>query len=104
MPTQREASDSFETNNSGAINGGSVAANGSVIETSLNRFRGTCGQITRLDVPAACATRLKSLGLFEGQRVQLARGGNPMIVKAAGGKIAVAGEIARGIFLSVAPS
>jgi hypothetical protein len=45
---------------------------------------------------------LKSLGLFEGQQVQLARVGNPLIVKAAGGKIAVAGEIAKGIYMRVA--
>ncbi len=71
-------------------------------EISLDQFVGTAGEIARLDLPEACANRLKSLGLFEGQQVLLARGGNPLIVKAAGGKIAVAGEIAKGIFMRVA--
>ena len=73
-------------------------------EVTLDHFTGHDGEIVRLDLPEACAIRLKSLGLFEGQRVELARGGNPMILKAAGGRIAVAGEIAKGIFLRVAHS
>ncbi|TWT98822.1 FeoA family protein [Neorhodopirellula pilleata] len=73
-------------------------------EITLDHFTGRDGEIVRLDLPEACATRLKSLGLFEGQRVELARGGNPMILKAAGGRIAVAGEIAKGIFLRAAHS
>lgn len=71
-------------------------------EVSLEHFIGTSGEIARLDLPEACAIRLKALGLFAGQHVQLSRVGNPMIVKAAGGKIAVAGEIARGIYMRVA--
>ena len=71
-------------------------------EISLDQFLGTAGEIARLDLPEACANRLKSLGLFEGQQVQLARIGNPLIVKAAGGKVAVAGEIAKGIYMRVA--
>ncbi|MCM2374098.1 FeoA family protein [Aporhodopirellula aestuarii] len=73
-------------------------------EITLDHFIGTAGEIARLDLPEACAIRLKSLGLFEGQYVQLARSGNPMIVKAAGGKIAVAGDIAKGIYMRVAHS
>jgi Fe2+ transport system protein FeoA len=42
---------------------------------------------------------LKALGLFEGQQVQLSRRGNPLILKAAGSRIAVAGEIAQQIFV-----
>ncbi len=71
-------------------------------EVSLEHFIGTSGEIARLDLPEACAIRLKSLGLFAGQHVQLSCSGNPLIVKAAGGKIAVAGEIARGIYMRVA--
>lgn len=74
-----------------------------ISEITLNHFVGTTGEIARLDLPEACATRLKSLGLFEGQQLQLASAGNPIIVKAAGGKIAVAGEIARGIYMRVTP-
>lgn len=70
-----------------------------ITEVSLQDYAESTGQIARLDVPEVCAQRLKSLGLFEGQDLQLARGGNPMIVKAAGGKVAVAGEIAEKIFM-----
>ena len=73
-------------------------------EITLDHFDDHTGEIARLDLPEACAIRLKSLGLFEGQHVELARSGNPMIVKAAGGKIAVAGEIAKGIFMRAAHS
>lgn len=71
-------------------------------EISLEHFIGTSGEIARLDLPDASAIRLKSLGLFAGQHVELSRGSNPLIVKAAGGKVAVAGEIARGIYMRVA--
>lgn len=57
------------------------------------------GKIVRLDLPDALANRLKAMGLFEGQDVAVSRGGNPMIVKAAGGKIAVAAELARQIMV-----
>lgn len=73
-------------------------------ETTLDLFRGRDGEIARLNLPEACANRLKSLGLFEGQRVELARAGNPMILKAAGGRIAVATEIAKGILMRAAHS
>lgn len=73
-------------------------------EITLDRFTDEVGEISRMDLPDACAIRLKSLGLFEGQKIKLARVGNPMILKAAGGKIAVAGEIARGIFMRAAHS
>jgi Fe2+ transport system protein FeoA len=73
-------------------------------ETTLDHFSGNTGEIARLDLPEACAIRLKSLGLFEGQQVELTRSGNPLILKAAGGKIAVAGEIAKGIFMRAAHS
>lgn len=73
-------------------------------EITLDHFNDSTGEIARLDLPEACAIRLKSLGLFEGQHVELTRAGNPMILKAAGGKIAVAGEIAKGIFMRAAHS
>ena len=40
------------------------------------------------------AARLKAMGIYEGQKVELARAGNPLIVKAAGSKMAIADEIA----------
>jgi len=68
-------------------------------ETNLNDFVGKSGRITRLEVPELMGIRLKAMGLFEGQYLELSRLGNPMIVKAAGGKIAIAREIAQGIFM-----
>src|SRR6056297_2080318 len=54
-------------------------------ETNLNDFVGKSGRITRLEVPELMGIRLKAMGLFEGQYLELSRLGNPMIVKAAGG-------------------
>jgi len=68
-------------------------------EVALDRFIADEGQIARLNLPDGCAVRLKSLGLFEGQNIQLAKRGNPLILKAAGGRIAVADEIASQIFV-----
>jgi len=60
--------------------------------------------IRQLDLPDSCALRLKAMGLFEGQRVEIARWGNPLVVKAAGSKIALAREIARHILVGPATS
>jgi Fe2+ transport system protein FeoA len=55
-----------------------------------------------LDLPDTSALRLKALGIFEGQRIELAKRGSPMIVKAAGGRVAIAEEIARRILVRAA--
>ncbi|KLU04569.1 MULTISPECIES: FeoA family protein [Rhodopirellula] len=70
-----------------------------IAELALDRCGSNCAEIIRLDLPENCASRLKALGLFEGQLVQLSRRGNPLILKAAGSRIAVAGEIAQQIFV-----
>ncbi|MFG0264501.1 MAG: ferrous iron transport protein A [Rhodopirellula sp. JB055] len=70
-----------------------------IAELALDRCGSNCAEIIRLDLPESCASRLKALGLFEGQQVQLSRRGNPLILKAAGSRIAVAGEIAQQIFV-----
>ncbi|WP_315857275.1 FeoA family protein [Rhodopirellula halodulae] len=70
-----------------------------IAELALDRCESACAEIIRLDLPENCAARLKALGLFEGQCVQLSRRGNPLILKAAGSRIAVAGEIAQQIIV-----
>ena len=55
--------------------------------------------IDRLQLDETPANRLKSLGLFEGQHVELSRAGNPLIVKAAGSRVAIAADLAKYIFL-----
>ncbi len=54
-------------------------------------------EVLRLDLQSTAAHRLKALGIFAGQRIRLAKAGNPMIVHAAGGSVAVAHEVAAGI-------
>lgn len=63
-------------------------------EVALDRTSTNQWVIRRLDLPEACARRLKAMGLFEGQQIEIARRGNPLIIKAAGSKIALAREIA----------
>ena len=53
--------------------------------------------VVSLNLPDGSARRLKALGIFEGQELELARRGSPLIVKAAGGKVAIAEDIARQI-------
>ena len=51
-------------------------------------------QIVSLNLSGASAQRLKALGIFEGQTVSVQKRGNPLILKAAGGRVAIAKEIA----------
>ena len=68
-------------------------------ESSLDRLRNDVAIVENLRLPEASAKRLKSLGVFKGQRIELARRGNPLIVKAAGSRIAIAEGIAKHIFV-----
>ena len=55
--------------------------------------------VTQLDLGDIEATRLKSMGIFAGQTVELTKRGNPIIVKVAGGRIAISQAIAQKIFV-----
>lgn len=68
---------------------------------SLRTFAGQDCQIVSIQVPEGSAVRLKALGIFEGQHVALAKRGNPLIVKAAGGRVAIAAELAEHILVQV---
>ena len=65
----------------------------------LSEFSLQFGVIDSLSITGAAAKRLKSLGVFEGQRIELAHRGNPLIIKAAGSKVAIALPIAKRILV-----
>lgn len=69
--------------------------------TYLAEFGGRTAQIVQLNLPAAEEHRLKSLGLFEGQsiEVQKTETGSPLILTAAGSRVAIAHEIAARILV-----
>jgi len=66
---------------------------------SLDQLRTNTAIVNALDLSDSSAQRLKSLGVFEGQRIEVARRGNPLIVKAAGSRIAIASELAKNILV-----
>lgn len=55
--------------------------------------------VEKLNLDLAPANRLKSLGVFEGQQIELTRKGNPLIVKAAGSRVAIAADLAKFILV-----
>lgn len=65
----------------------------------LSHFPSQIGVIESLDLDGPAAKRLKSLGVFAGQRIELAQRGNPLIIKAAGSKVAIARPIAERILV-----
>jgi len=67
------------------------------VTTTLSESASDRCQIVSVNLQGVSAHRLKALGIFEGQEVRLAKRGNPLIVKAAGGKIAIAVDIANQI-------
>ena len=67
----------------------------------INSIGSGSATVTEINLEGFEAARLKAMGIYEGQTVQLAQHGNPVIVKAAGGKMALADEIANRILVSV---
>lgn len=62
--------------------------------TPINRIATGFATVTKIDLNGFEAERLKAMGVFEGQTVELSKGGNPVILKAAGSRLAVADDIA----------
>lgn len=60
---------------------------------------GQTAEILRLDLPEAEAQRLKGMGIFAGQSIEIRKTGDNFIVTAAGGRIAIARQIARHILV-----
>lgn len=67
--------------------------------STLDKLSGVSAVIEKLGVAESSAGRLKSLGIFEGQTIEIAREGNPLIVKAAGSRVAIAQALAKDIFV-----
>lgn len=55
--------------------------------------------VEKLDLEPTSANRLKAMGVFEGQQIELTRQGNPLIVKAAGSRVAIAADLAKRILV-----
>lgn len=68
---------------------------------SISSMRSGSATVTSIDLDGFEAARLKAMGLYEGQTIELSQAGNPVIVKAAGSKMALANEIASHIMVSV---
>lgn len=66
---------------------------------SLFELQHRVAVVEGLSCPDGAANRLKSLGIFAGQQIEVARRGNPFIVKAAGSRIAVSADIAKQILV-----
>lgn len=55
--------------------------------------------VESLDLAELPCKRLKSLGVFEGQLIELSKRGNPMIIKAAGSRVAISQQLAEQIMV-----
>ncbi len=66
---------------------------------TLNRIDEPVAIVKAINLAESAAGRLKALGVFEGQRIEIARRGNPLIVKAAGSRIAIAEGLAKDILV-----
>ena len=66
---------------------------------SLAQLQCSHAVVDSLQCTDSSANRLKSLGIFAGQQIEIARRGNPLIVKAAGSRIAVSEGIAEQILV-----
>jgi len=68
----------------------------------LSEYRGKSAVVAYLDLPDAEARRLKRLGIFEGQLIEFRRAGAVLILKAIGGRVAIAQEVAQQIVVQSA--
>ena len=66
---------------------------------SLDALQSGFAVVESLDCVESTANRLRSLGIFAGQQIEVSRRGNPLIVKAAGSRIAVSQDIAKHILV-----
>lgn len=58
---------------------------------------GRCGVIAALDLEPAATDRLAGLGICVGREIELIQRGDPLIIRACGARIGLAGELARGV-------
>ena len=64
-------------------------------------FTGVHAEIVRFDLSDQDSHRLKRMGVFIGQAVEIRKTGHNFILTAAGGRLAVDQEIAQGIMVQV---
>lgn len=67
---------------------------------SLNALReGTLAQVVDVVAESDDAVRLKSLGVCVGRRLQLVKGGDPLIVRVLGARVGLSARLAAGVAL-----
>ncbi len=69
------------------------------VNSPLSTFGIGLARVARIAIDGNAGIRLKSLGIFAGQRVEVLCAGAIHIVKAAGGRVALGPELASGIFV-----
>ena len=74
------------------------------LSNALPLSKGLCSglQIVGFDLPEVQEHRLRTMGLFEGQIVQLLKKSNPVIIKVAVARMALAREFASGVHVAPA--
>jgi Fe2+ transport system protein FeoA len=60
---------------------------------------GSLAVVTDVAVDPADAVRLKSLGICVGRRVQLVKGGDPLVVRVLGARVGLSARLACGVFV-----
>jgi Fe2+ transport system protein FeoA len=74
------------------------AATAAPIGIALNTLGdGVLAQVVDVVADADDAVRLKSLGVCVGRRVQLVKGGDPLIVRVLGARVGLSARIAAGV-------
>jgi Fe2+ transport system protein FeoA len=58
---------------------------------------GALAEVVEVVAEADDAVRLKSLGVCVGRRVQLAKGGDPLIVRVLGARVGLSARLAAGV-------
>ncbi len=61
-------------------------------------------RVGSFDLPTNHTDRLRSMGVFAGQRIEILRSGSPTLIRAAGSRLAISAEIARGIHVEPLPA
>lgn len=58
-------------------------------------------RVKEVRVDADDAVRLKSLGICIGRRVQLVKGGDPLVVRVLGARVGMSARLAQGVFVEI---
>jgi Fe2+ transport system protein FeoA len=58
-------------------------------------------RVKEVRVDSDDAVRLKSLGICIGRRVQLVKGGDPLVVRVLGARVGMSARLAQGVFVEI---